>query len=166
LLLPWDLRLTPEQFALVCQANPEAVLELSASGQLIAMTPTGGDTGRPSTRLGFQLEHWARSQAGWVVFDSSSGFQLADGSVLSPAAAVLRSERWQALTAEQRRGFPSVVPRPGDRVGQSIPARPPRRRGPAPQDGGLSVQWRQAGLAAVPGTVGGGDLAGRWGGIR
>ena len=48
---PWDLRLTPEQFALVCQANSEAVLELSASGQLIAMTPTGGDTGRRNTRL-------------------------------------------------------------------------------------------------------------------
>jgi len=29
LLLPWDLRLTPEQFERVCQANPEAVLELS-----------------------------------------------------------------------------------------------------------------------------------------
>jgi Uma2 family endonuclease len=110
LLLPWDLRLTPEQFALVCKANPEAVLELSACGQLIAMTPTGGDTGRRNTRLSFQLERWARSQGGWEVFDSSSGFQLAEGSVLSPDAAVLRSKRWQALTAEQRRGFPPLCP--------------------------------------------------------
>ena len=31
LLLPPELRLSPEQFALVCQANPDAVLELSAS---------------------------------------------------------------------------------------------------------------------------------------
>ncbi len=46
-MLPWDLRLTPEQLALVGQVNPEVVLELSASGQLIAMTPTGGDTGQP-----------------------------------------------------------------------------------------------------------------------
>ena len=30
LLLPAELRLSPEQFALVCQANPDAVLELSA----------------------------------------------------------------------------------------------------------------------------------------
>jgi Uma2 family endonuclease len=109
-VLPWDLRLTPEQLALVGQVNPEVVLELSAFGQLIAMTPTGGDTGRRNTRLSFQLERWARSQAGGLVFDSSSGFQLADGSVLSPAAAVLRSERWQALTAEQRRGFPPLCP--------------------------------------------------------
>lgn len=39
-----SLRLTPEQFERLCQANPEAVLELAADGHLIAMTPTGGET--------------------------------------------------------------------------------------------------------------------------
>ena len=29
---PQELRLTPEQFVLVCEANPEAVLELAADG--------------------------------------------------------------------------------------------------------------------------------------
>ena len=41
-MLPWDLHLTPEQFERVCQANPDAVLELDADGQLMVMTPTGG----------------------------------------------------------------------------------------------------------------------------
>ena len=36
---PADLRVSADQFALVCAANPEAVLELDASGQLIQMTP-------------------------------------------------------------------------------------------------------------------------------
>jgi Uma2 family endonuclease len=110
LVLPPHLRLTPEQFALVCEANPEAVLELAADGQLIAMTPTGGSTGRRNTRLSFQLEHWARTQRGWEVFDSSTSFRQPDGSVLSPDAAVVRAERWQALTPEQRRGFPPLCP--------------------------------------------------------
>jgi Uma2 family endonuclease len=44
------------------------------------------------------------------VFDSSGGFRLPDGSVLSPDAAVLRLERWQALSPEQRRGFPPLCP--------------------------------------------------------
>jgi Uma2 family endonuclease len=44
------------------------------------------------------------------VFDSSGGFRLADGSVLSPDAAVVRLERWQALSLEQRRGFPPLCP--------------------------------------------------------
>jgi Uma2 family endonuclease len=110
LVLPPRLRLTLEQFALVCEANPEAVLELAADGQLIRMTPTGGETGARNTLLCARLQIWALSQGGWKVFDSSSGFRLPDGSVLSPDASVVRLERWQALSAEQRRGFPPLCP--------------------------------------------------------
>ena len=110
LLLPQDLRLTPEQFALVCEANPEAVLELAADGQLITITPTGGETGARNINLAYQLAHWARSHGSWQLFDSSTGFRLADGSVLSPDAAAVRLERWQALTLEQRRTFPPLCP--------------------------------------------------------
>lgn len=63
LMLPWDLRLTPEQFERVCQANPEAVLELAADGQLISLIPTGGETGARCLRLGqrlLPLGRWAR----------------------------------------------------------------------------------------------------------
>ena len=59
LRLPWDLRLTPEQFEQVCQANPEAVLELHADGHLIPMTPTGGETSSRNQRLGQRLLLWA-----------------------------------------------------------------------------------------------------------
>jgi Uma2 family endonuclease len=110
LLLPAGLKLTPEQFALVCEANPEAVLELTAAGQVIAMTQTGGETSARNNLLSARLQIWALGQRGWKVFDSSGGFRLADGSVLSSDAAVLRLERWQALTPEQRRGFPPLCP--------------------------------------------------------
>jgi len=112
LLLPWDLWLTPEQFERVCQANPEAVLELAADGALIAMTPTGGETGARSLRLGQRLLAWADGPGAgpWIAFDSSTGFQLADGSVLSPDLSLLRRERWQALSPQQRRSFPSLCP--------------------------------------------------------
>ena len=111
LLLPPALRLTPEQFALVCEANPEAVLELSADGQLIAMTPTGGETGARNHTLSLSLGLAARASGlALKLFDSSTGFRLPDGSVLSPDAAVVRAERWQGLTPEQRRGFPPLCP--------------------------------------------------------
>ena len=110
LLLPHDLQLTPEQFALVCVANPDAVLELAADGQLITMTPTGGETGRRNTRLLTRLQSWADLQGGWEVFDSSTGFRLPDDSVLSPDACVVKQERWQALTPEHRRTFPPLCP--------------------------------------------------------
>ena len=111
LLLPDDLRLSPEQFALVCAANPQAVLELSADGQLIHMTPTGGETGARNQTLGALLWLSVRSSGlALKLFDSSSGFRLPDGSVLSPDASLLREERWQALTPQQRRGFPPLCP--------------------------------------------------------
>ena len=113
LLLPSDLRLTPDQFERVCQANPEAVLELAADGHLIAMTPTGGETGAKNLRLGQRLLLWADgagAAGAWIAFDSSTGFLLPDGSVLSPDLSLLGMERWQALTAEQRRRFPPLCP--------------------------------------------------------
>jgi Uma2 family endonuclease len=110
LQLPADLRLTPAQFAQVCAANPEAVLELSADGHLITMTPTGSETGSRNSRLVMRLQLWADRCGGWKVFDSSTGFALPDGSVLSPDAALIKLERWQALSTEQRRGFAPLCP--------------------------------------------------------
>ncbi|MCP9820390.1 Uma2 family endonuclease [Synechococcus sp. Cruz-9H2] len=111
LQLPWDLRLNADQFELVCQANPDAVLELMADGRLIAMTPTGSETGARNQALGALL-WWAVRRSGLPlkVFDSSSGFRLPDGSVLSPDASLVRLDRWQALTPEQRRGFAPLCP--------------------------------------------------------
>jgi Uma2 family endonuclease len=105
-----DLRFTPEQFAELCQANPEAVLELAADGSLILMTPTGGETGARNAELSFQIYTWARGNGTWKSFDSSTGFRLPDNSVLSPDASLVALDRWKDLTAEQRRGFAPICP--------------------------------------------------------
>ncbi len=111
LLLPEGMRLTPEQFEEVCAANPEAVLELDADGRLITMTPTGSETGARSGNLLIALGLAVRRLGlPCKVFDSSTGFLLPDGSVRSPDASLVRLERWQALTAEQRRGFAPLCP--------------------------------------------------------
>jgi Uma2 family endonuclease len=111
LALPWDLRLSPEQFDLVCRANPDAVLELAADGQLIATTPTGSETGaRNGALLVLLALAVRRADLRLKMFDSSSGFRLPDGSILSPDASLLRLEHWIALTPEQRRGFAPLCP--------------------------------------------------------
>ncbi len=110
LTLPRTLTLTPSQFAEVCAANPEAVLELDADGTLIEMTPTGGNTSARNSALLFQLQAWARTTGDWIVFDSSAGFQLPDGSVRSPDASLVRLDRWRALSEAERDGFPPLCP--------------------------------------------------------
>ena len=110
LRFPPGLRLKPEQFALLCAENREAVLELAADGRVLAMTPTGSETGARNSRLEMRLLLWADQQGGWKVFGSSTGFRLPDGSVLSPDASLLKLDRWQSLTSEQRRGFAPLCP--------------------------------------------------------
>ena len=110
LRLPAALRLTPEQFELVCAENREAVLELAANGTVIATTPTGSETSGRNSRLVMRLLLWADQQGGWKVFESSGGFRLPDGSVLSPDASLVRLERWQALTSDQQRRFAPLCP--------------------------------------------------------
>jgi Uma2 family endonuclease len=105
------LRFTPEQFAALCQANPEAVLELAADGSLILMTPTGSETGgRNGALSGLLWQALKASALPLKLFDSSTGFRLADNSVVSPDAALVALDRWQALTAEQRRTFAPLCP--------------------------------------------------------
>ena len=110
LRLPLDLRLTPEQFELVCAENRDAVLELGRDGRVIAMTPTGSETGARNSRLEMRLLLWADQIGGWKVFGSSTGFRLPDASVLSPDVSLVRLDRWTALTPEQRRGFAPLCP--------------------------------------------------------
>jgi Uma2 family endonuclease len=111
LTLPRSLTLTPAQFAEVCAANPEAVLELDALGQLIEMTPTGSASGARNQTLGALL--WLaieQSRLPLKLFDSSAGFLLPDGSVRSPDASVVRLERWQGLSEAEREGFAPLCP--------------------------------------------------------
>jgi hypothetical protein len=70
-----------------------------------------GDTGARNSTLAFLLQLAIRSSGLLLkLFDSSTGFCLGDGSVLSPDAALVNLDRWQALDAAERRGFPPLCP--------------------------------------------------------
>ena len=69
--------------------------------------PHGGPQPVQKRRLsppGPALGCWVRVTGGWKAFDSSTGFRLPDNSVLSPDASLVALDRWQVLSAEQRRG--------------------------------------------------------------
>ncbi|MFO7629228.1 MAG: Uma2 family endonuclease [Prochlorococcaceae cyanobacterium] len=146
LRLPPDLHLTPEQFELVCAENRDAVLELAADGRVIALTPTGSETGARNSELLFQLKLYTKRVGGWKVFDSSSGFRLPDGSVVSPDASLVDLDRWQALSTAERRSFAPLCPdlvvelaSPSDEGPRGVSAL--RQKMASYQDNGARLGW-------------------------
>jgi Uma2 family endonuclease len=104
------LRLTDKQFFQLCQANPEIKFELTATGELIIMPPTDGETGERNHSLSGQLWQWNQQTKLGKGFDSSTCFNFPNGAERSPDASWIKLERWQALTPEQRQKFPPLAP--------------------------------------------------------
>ncbi|MEB3160343.1 MAG: Uma2 family endonuclease [Synechocystis sp.] len=103
-------QLTREQFYRLCAANPDHKLERNAHGELIVMSPTGGETGFRNASLIGQVYVWNRQTQLGMVFDSSTGFSLPQGGDRSPDVAWIPTEKWTALTPEQRQGFLPLCP--------------------------------------------------------
>jgi Uma2 family endonuclease len=104
------LQLTDEQFELLAAVNRDVRLELTASGDLIIMPPTGGETGNRNFEIYIDLGIWNRQNGLGKAFDSSTGFRLPSGATRSPDASWVKMERWDALTQEQRKKFLPLCP--------------------------------------------------------
>jgi Uma2 family endonuclease len=103
-------RLTDEQFERLCAANPEIKFELTATGELVIMSPTGGETGRDNAKLIARFVVWNERTNLGEVFDSSTCFRLPNGGRRSPDVAWVEQSRWAALAPEARRRFPPLCP--------------------------------------------------------
>lgn len=116
--LPLPLRIRPEhpmsdeELLQFCAANDVLRIEREPNGELTVTSPTGTGAGETDSEINFQLRLWARTVETVVLFSSSTGFRLPDGSMRSPDAAVASREQWNALTPDQRRrGFAPLCPR-------------------------------------------------------
>jgi len=101
---------TPEQFEQLCIEYSELRLELTSTGELIVMPPTGSETGRSNSNLTYQLEAWARTDGTGICFGSSTGFTLPNGAIRSPDASWAQRDQWELLTNEQQMGFAPLCP--------------------------------------------------------
>jgi Uma2 family endonuclease len=90
--------------------NPGYCFERDADGTLV-VSPTGSNSGLLNSRLNAALFMWNEgiAQPGFC-FDSSTGFTLSDGSLISPDAAWIAEDRWLALTDDRREGYAPIVP--------------------------------------------------------
>src|SRR5947208_16875403 len=72
--------LTGKDFDQLVRDNPELRMELTATGELILMAPTGSKTGLLNAELNRQFANWAKSNRSGVVIDSSTLFVFPGGA--------------------------------------------------------------------------------------
>ena len=108
--VPKGFKVTPEQFEQLADAEQIARMELSKDGELIVMSPTGGEAGRKNRRLTQQIGNWTDRDGTGEAFDSSTVFILPNGARKSPDVSWVKLDRWNALTQAQQNGFPPLAP--------------------------------------------------------
>jgi Uma2 family endonuclease len=102
-------RLTDDEFFELCRMN-DLRMERTATGNIIIMEPTGGETGNFNFEVSGELRDWNKSHKEGKAFDSSTGFKLPNTSIKSPDVAWVAKERWEKLPVELRKKFPPLTP--------------------------------------------------------
>jgi Uma2 family endonuclease len=108
--IPKGFRVTPEQFEQLAYAEQLARMELTKDGELIVMSPTGGEAGRKNRRLTQQIGIWTDLDGTGEAFDSSTVFVLPNGARRSPDVSWIQLIRWNSLTLKEKQGFPPITP--------------------------------------------------------
>lgn len=110
---PWGIpligiRLT-ESFEEIAAMNPDLRIEQNASGEMVIMSPTGGESGFRNSAIICELFLWCKANGGRT-FDSSTVFRLPNGAKRAPDASWVAMERWNALSKNDRKKFPPLCP--------------------------------------------------------
>lgn len=105
-----QVALSDEQFYHICQNNRELKFERTTQGDLIIMSPVGGESGNREADLLIDLGIWNRQTELGFIFSSSTIFKLPNGADRSPDVAWIRREKWLALSQQQRQKFPPLAP--------------------------------------------------------
>ncbi len=104
------IKLTSEAFYQLCRTNPDIPMEKSPQGELIIMSPVGGESGNREANLTIKLGIWNLQYKLGQVFSSSTIFKLPQGSDRSPDVAWVSQEKWDSLTLEEKKKFPPLCP--------------------------------------------------------
>ena len=115
--------LTDDELFQLCAANRDLRIERDSQGNLILMAPAGGETSARNSLFIADLVIWNRETRLGIAFDSNGGFVLPNGAMRAPDVSWIPIERWNQLSAEQRKKFLPLCPdfvielrSPSDRV--------------------------------------------------
>ncbi len=104
------LTLTDDELFRLCAANRDLRIERDSQGNLILMAPAGGETSARNSLFIADLVIWNRETRLGIAFDSNGGFVLPNGAMRAPDASWIPIERWNQLSAEQRKKFLPLCP--------------------------------------------------------
>jgi len=102
--------LTDEELIRFSEVNKPYRFERNKYGEIVMMTPVGGIGGTHEGWVSSSLINWNEAVQTGIAFGPNTGFNLPDGSCLSPDAAWVSLARWNALTPEEQAGFPPLCP--------------------------------------------------------
>jgi len=112
--LPTRLRplvpMTDDELMAFSAANKPCRVERLATGEILVMTPSGFENNRREAFVVRELSLWADQDGQGEVFSSNAGFNLPDGSTLSPDAGWVSLSRLAMLSSEQRERFLPFAP--------------------------------------------------------
>ncbi|MGB3263543.1 MAG: Uma2 family endonuclease [Microcoleus sp.] len=86
-------QITDDQFYQLCRENPDVKFERNAKGEIIVISPTGGETGSSNSEINADFVIWNRQTQLGVFFDSSTCFKLPSGANRSPDVSWIKKER-------------------------------------------------------------------------
>ena len=103
-------QLALSKFYQFCCQNQDIQFERNAQGEIIILSPTGGETGKTNFNLALKIGIWNERTKLGVCFDSSTCFRLPNGAERSPDVSWVAQSRWDKLTLEEKTKFPPLAP--------------------------------------------------------
>jgi Uma2 family endonuclease len=105
-----DSPISDEELMRFSEENKPYKIERNKYGEIVIMTPVGGIGSTHEAYVAYALLHWNETVQTGIAFISNAGFNLPDGSCLSPDASWLALDRWNALTLQEQTGYPPLCP--------------------------------------------------------
>jgi len=103
------IQFNKEQYFEFVMQNSDLRLERALTGEVVVMSPTGGEGSVINSKINLRLGNWAEAHGGYVL-ESSCEFELPNGAARCPDASWVSAPKWEALTPAQRKKFPPICP--------------------------------------------------------
>ncbi len=100
------IKFTHTQFQELCETNRDLRLELSSTGELIILAPTGWGSSKRNFNLIGQIWVWNEQNQLGEAFESSGGFVLPNGAQRSPDVAWVEKSRIESLDPDPNKFLP------------------------------------------------------------